>query len=83
MLEKHQDISLVSLSSDENKEEWLKAIETHEMPGINVLPSTYKEVNDLYHIYFIPYGVIIDKNGYIVAVNVNPEYIESALESIK
>ena len=83
MLEKHQDISLVSMSTDENKEEWLKAIKTHEVPGINLLPTTYKEVDDLYHIYFIPYGVIIDKDGYIVAINVYPENVESLLESIK
>lgn len=79
---KWKGFEIISISIDENRENWLKAIEMHDIPGINLLPIDKNLCKDYYHINLIPYGIILDKNGYINDVKIGVESLDSVLVTL-
>ncbi|MBZ9730546.1 AhpC/TSA family protein [Salegentibacter sp. JZCK2] len=67
---KNNDFEIVSISIDENKERWLKAIEKDSLYWTNLIDQNlniYKELG----IVAIPYSFLIDQNGRIIKINPN------------
>src|SRR5690606_35410055 len=64
LYEKYKDknFSIVNVSLDEKREEWLKALTEEQMPWTNLLAvnGLESQVADLYHIRAIPYTLLID-----------------------
>ncbi|PKD20003.1 hypothetical protein APR41_15120 [Salegentibacter salinarum] len=64
----NNDFEIVSVSIDENKEKWLKAIEKDSLNWTNLIDpnqNVYKELD----IVGIPYSFLINQNGVILKLN--------------
>jgi peroxiredoxin len=68
---KDKGVEILGVSNDSKKDDWLKALETDQLPWLQVIdefPKQYKPalVATLYAIPFLPTWVIIDREGKIV-----------------
>ena len=82
-----QGFEILGVSNDRNKDQWLKAIEVNNMPWLNVVdrfPDSTgpAEVIKSYGIGFIPYTILLDKEGVIVAKNLHGKELEEAIKKI-
>ncbi|MFN0083532.1 MAG: redoxin domain-containing protein [Ferruginibacter sp.] len=80
---KTKNFEILSVSLDENKGRWLKAIKDDGYTWPQV--SDLKQANDaalLYGISSIPFSFLLDPNGVIVARNLRGAELEKKLESI-
>lgn len=66
----NNDFEIVSISIDENKERWLKAIEKDGLYWTNLLDPN-QNVYEKLDIVGIPYSFLIDQNGIILKLNPN------------
>lgn len=70
---KHKNFTILGVSLDDNKEAWLQAIATDNLTWQHI--SDLKKWNsvaiDLYGFDAIPYNVLIDPNGKIIADNLH------------
>ncbi len=75
---------IYGVSLDAERESWLNAIEKYEMDWIHVSDLKYweSEVVELYGIEGIPYTILIDKKGQIIAKNLRGEELENKLQEI-
>ncbi|RZL19985.1 MAG: AhpC/TSA family protein [Pedobacter sp.] len=66
-------ISLVSVSTDQSKVNWKKAVSDEKMPWTNLsnLPNDYKTILSKYNIQSIPAMFLLDKDNKIVLANFN------------
>ena len=73
--------SIVSISLDENTNDWLKAIKKDNLAWANVsdLKGPNSELALKYNIYSLPFNVLLDKNKKVIAQNVNPYGLEEIL----
>lgn len=69
-------VQLISISIDENKDAWLTAIKKHNIQGLHLHPVVLEEFMKLFYLDLIPYGVIMDENGRIIKVGVEPDNFE-------
>ena len=74
---------IVSISEDQTKERWLKAIEKNELNWINLWQNDGNKADPylIYGINGIPDNFLIDENGIIVARNLRGENLISEIES--
>ena len=74
----------VSLDRPGQKSEWLKAIQDDELDWTHVSDLMYwnSPVVPLYRIQGIPYNVLVDPNGKIVAENLHGPGLESKLSEV-
>ena len=81
---KDKNFEIVSISLDEKREPWLKAIEKDGMPWIHVsdLKGWHNEVAEVYGIRAIPRNLLLDPNGVIVAKNLRGEDVERKLAEV-
>ncbi|WP_339698487.1 TlpA disulfide reductase family protein [uncultured Marixanthomonas sp.] len=73
---------IVSVSEDQSKERWLKAIEENELNWINLWQDDGNKADPylIYGISGIPDNLLIDKNGIIIARNLRGESLISKIE---
>lgn len=78
------DVAVVAVSLDKDKSKWLKAVKDD---GLNYL--TICDFNALesplvkgFSVTTVPYNILIDKNGNILAVNIWGEKLSSFLQSL-
>lgn len=73
---------IVSISEDQTKESWLKAIENNEMNWINLWQKDGNKAAPylIYGINGIPDNFLIDKNGIIVARNLRGKNLISEIQ---
>jgi peroxiredoxin len=73
---------IVSISEDQTKERWLKAIEQNELNWINLWQEDGNKGDPylIYGINGIPDNFLIDKNGIIVARNLRGENLISEIQ---
>ena len=66
-----KEISVVSISVDNNAEAWRKALVKEQMPWTNLsnLPSHYADINSRYNIQAIPLMFFLDGNDKILLAN--------------
>ncbi len=75
---KNKNFDILSISIDDNKSSWLKAIEKDKLPWINLLDIN-KKVSSKLGIVAIPYNYLIDENGNIIGSNLSIEKVEELL----
>lgn len=75
-------LEIVSVYLDKNKEEWAKSVEASALPWSQVCDFKYWEspVTKYYRVHKIPYGVLIDGDGKLVAINPSFRMLEAKLK---
>ena len=78
---KERGVEFFSVSIDKGTKEWIKALESEQMPWPQVLaPESGKETMELYQFSGIPFIILLDSEGRIVAKNLRGEALEKAIE---
>lgn len=84
----HKDgLEFVSVSIDDNAGNWKKAIAQEQMPWKQVL-DTYTgnnnaaDVSGGYGIRMIPYTLLLDKEGKVIAINPEPRELDKELKKV-
>ena len=82
---KGKGLEIVGISLDRNKEAWTKAIEKNQMKWIQLIDTeepANENVSELYHVKAIPYTILIDSTGTIVARNFRGEELRETIEKL-
>ncbi|MBC7846393.1 MAG: AhpC/TSA family protein [Flavobacterium sp.] len=81
---KNNGFEIFAVSLDDNKENWLKAIQKDGLNWEHVsdLKGRNNKAALLYHINMIPENILIDKNGLIVGRNLRGENLDIKLNEI-
>ena len=86
MYNKYKDkgFEIYGVSLDRDKKNWLGAIESDKLDWVHVSDLKYwqSEVVGLYGFSGIPYTVLIDREGKILAKGLRGEQLESKLAAI-
>lgn len=77
---KNQDFEILGISEDKDITQWKNAISKDELNWPQVI-DTSNSTNELYKITTIPFNVLIDKDGVILARKIKPKELESFLNS--
>lgn len=80
-LYKENGFEIYSVSIDENKESWQKAVKDDKINWITVLDSK-GEIGDLYQVIGIPKNYLIDSKGMIIANDLRGEKLAAKLKEI-
>lgn len=72
------NFDIVSVSIDDNKDKWIKAIKKDNLTWTNLIDID-KRVNNELGIEAIPFNYLIDENGIVLGVNLSLEQIENEL----
>ncbi len=77
---KGQDVAFLSVSIDEKREVWEKAVKEEDMPWLQLLtPDGGKEMMDSYQFRGIPFILVLDKEGRIYKKYVGGEAIRNTV----
>lgn len=82
---KDKGLEIVGISQDRNKEAWTKTIEKNQMKWIQLTDTeepANENVSELYHVKAIPYTILIDSTGTIVARNLRGEELRETVEKL-
>lgn len=82
---KDKDFTIVSISFDNNKEKWIKAIKEDKIPWVHIsdLKGFNKsEMRNLYKINSLPTTYIIDKEGKVIDQDLTHNELEKVLKKI-
>jgi thiol-disulfide isomerase/thioredoxin len=81
---KSRGFEIFSVSLDDKKDKWLKAVKDdgYTWPQVGDLKGWENEVSALYGISSIPFNFLVDPNGVIVARNLRGEDLENKLVEI-
>ncbi|MEO8116130.1 MAG: redoxin domain-containing protein [Bacteroidota bacterium] len=81
---KNKNFTILSVSLDQSKQGWLKAIETDHLTWTHVSDLNYWQnaVAQMYHITSIPQNFLLDPKGIIIAKNLTGEQLSYELEKI-
>lgn len=80
-------LEILSVSLDANATAWKRAMEQEQMPWPQVV-DTYEEeaasakVAGIYGIQYIPYVLLVDKEGKLLSINPSAETVEQKLKKI-
>lgn len=79
---KNKNFTILGISLDSKKENWIKAIHDDKLPWYHVsdLKLWNNAVAKLYGIYAVPQTYLIDPNGIIIAKNLREEKLEQMIE---
>ena len=74
---------IFAISLDRTKEAWLKAIEDNELNWLNVMDTSNEErVSEKYGVSGIPTNFLLDKDGKIIAQNLERQELNELLEGL-
>lgn len=81
---KNKGFEIYAVSLDKTKESWVKAIKQDRLPWIHVsdLKFWQSPVAQLYSFQAIPFSVLIDKEGKIIAKNLRSEELDQKLKEL-
>lgn len=78
-----KDFEILSISIDSEKTKWLKALDEEKMPWPQIFTEDVgKEVMGKYQFGFIPFFVLIDKDGKIVERGISMDDLKKKLEEV-
>ncbi len=78
-----QGLEILSVSIDSKKDKWLKAIDEEKMPWTQILaPESGKDIMKTYQFSGIPYIILLDKEGKILAKNLRGKKLSDKLTEI-
>ena len=74
---KEKELEIIGVSLDKNRENWTKAIETDELTWLQMSDLGYlqSEAVMLYQVHTLPYTVLLDKEGKILAKGIKIDEI--------
>lgn len=76
-------VEFLSVSIDSKKDAWIKALDEEKMSWEQVLATNSgNEIMDLYQFSGIPFIILLDENGKIIAKNLRGEKIETEIEKL-
>jgi len=75
---KNKKFDILSVSSDESKENWIRAIGKDKLTWTNVWDQN-KKINNELEIQGIPFNYLIDEKGFVLGINLTIEQIERIL----
>jgi peroxiredoxin len=81
---KNRNFTILSVSLDQEKENWLKAIKMDRLEWTHVSDLQFwsNAVAKLYHVESIPQNFLVDPNGIIIAKNLRGEELAARLKEI-
>ena len=81
---KNKNFTIVSVSLDEAKDSWIKAINNDKLSWTHISDLKYwsNSVAMQYHIQSIPQNFLIDPNGVIIAKNLRGEQLAAKLKEL-
>ncbi len=81
---KDKDFEIVGISLDKDKQEWIKAIEDDQLPWPQMSDLKYwqSEAAQLYAVNSIPYTILLDKDGKILAKGLHAQELEKKLAEL-
>jgi len=81
---KEKDFSILSISLDDNKKAWLKAVAQDKLPWEQVsdLKGSKSEVKETYGIKSIPMNYLLDREGRIIAKNLRGNQVQKKLRAV-
>jgi len=81
---KDKGFEIYGVSLDKNKEAWINAIKEDSLSWVHVSDLKFydSEAAQLYNVEAIPFTVLIDKEGKIIAKNLRGEELKSKLEEL-
>lgn len=78
------ELSILSISLDEQESDWHDALNRHKMPWIQLLINQNngerEKIMEIYHFLAIPHLILINEKGEIVAVNLRREQLVSFVD---
>jgi thiol-disulfide isomerase/thioredoxin len=74
----YKGFEILGISIDQNKDQWLKAIEQDKIGWKHVIDASQKSM-DRFRINAIPFNLLLDKDGKIVKININTEELQQLL----
>lgn len=79
---KGQNFDILGVSLDDNNQQWINAIEKHELSWHHVsdLKGWHNEAARLYNISSIPRTILFDKDGTIIGINLKLSEIRNIIE---
>lgn len=75
---KDKGFQILAVSVDQDRDAWQKAIKTDGLPWLHVLDEK-KEVGQTYNVTGIPFTVLLDKEGVIIAKGLRSEALREKL----
>jgi len=79
----HKDFSIIGISVDDNESRWKAAIEADKLSWVNLSNlQGWDSLTDTYGVKAIPQNFLIDRDGIIIAKNVEPEQLIDKLEKL-
>lgn len=79
-----KEVKILGVSLDENEDDWIKTMDTEAPKWENVIDTdgfTGKLANK-YGIFAIPYNVLVDYKGKVIANNININQLRKVLDSL-
>lgn len=75
---------IIGISIDTKRDKWTKAINKYEMnwPNVSDLKGWGAEVANQYNVTFIPFNLLIDEEGKIIAKNLHSKTLQSKLKEL-
>lgn len=81
---KEKGLTILGVSIDEKKDNWLEAIQIEKLNWKNVIDveGLNGKLSKKYGIFEIPYNILVDKKGKIIANDINLKQLRKTLDSI-
>ncbi len=82
---KHSGFEIIGISLDDSKEKWINAIKKDSLTWIQLSDLKGRKQSELFEQYGrqpIPYNILIDKNGIMIAKNLKNEILEDKLKAL-
>ncbi|OIV40456.1 TlpA family protein disulfide reductase [Flavobacterium johnsoniae] len=78
---KKHSFEIIGVSLDKSKSKWKTALEKDNLPWINVIDQSEFSgiIARQYNLWSIPSNFLIDKQGKIIAINIEPDALKSLL----
>lgn len=77
---KSKDFEILGISIDKNKSDWKKAIEKDKLTWPQVIDSM-RTTEKTYYLNSIPFNLLLNKKGNIIAKNIKPLQLEEILKN--
>lgn len=74
-----EGFEIVGVSLDNSREEWLAGIVEDSLPWVHVSGFEPEDIANRYSVFAIPYTVLLDRSGVIVATNLRGSALEQAV----
>ncbi|MBJ6367275.1 TlpA family protein disulfide reductase [Snuella sedimenti] len=81
-LYKDKGFEVVSVSIDKKEEDWRKAVKEDKLKGALLLAQDSKKIMKDYVFSGIPYMVLLDKEGKVMALNLRGEALQEKLKEV-